>query len=129
VLLNVTHLIDDLFAMPLPMGVRVGRRGADGAVPRDRRLRRGARLAGSRGRVHGARGRVGAVLIGQGLLYWAVLSVSQIASLFPDLLARITVGLSIAQAIPVGAAAVIGTRRLLPPLPEETEAGRSDVPA
>jgi hypothetical protein len=129
VLLNTTHLIDDLFAIPLPMGVRVIAAaqtalflaiGAFGAV-RAWQGREGAFTALGVGS--------GAVLIGQGLLYWSVLSVSQIASLFPDLLARITVGLSIAQAIPVGAAAVIGTRRLLPPLPEETEAGRSDVPA
>jgi hypothetical protein len=131
VLLNVTHLVDDLLAVPLPGGVRALAAaqtvlflaiGAFGAL-RAWQAGDGAFTALGVG--------AGAIFVGQGLLYWDVLHVSQITSLFPDLLARITVGFSIALAIPVGAAAVIGTRRLLPPLPdeEELEARPTDVPA
>jgi hypothetical protein len=130
VLLNVSHLIDDLFAVPLPAGTRAIAAaqtalflaiGAFGAL-RAWQAEDGAFTALGVGS--------GAVLVGQGLLYWSVLSVSQISSLFPDVLARITVGLSVAQVVPLGIVAVIGTRRLLPPLPRDVpEAGRSDVPA
>ncbi len=71
-----------------------------------------------------------AVAVGQGLLYWSVLGVSQISSLFPDLFARVTVGVSIAQVVPLGIVAVIGTRTLLPPLPDEVpEPGTSPLSA
>jgi hypothetical protein len=127
VLLNVTHLLDDLLAMPLPWGTR-GLAAAQtalflaiggfGAV-RAWQAGEGAFTALGVGSV--------AVLVGQGLLYWDVLSVSQIASLFPDLLARVTVGASIAQVLPLGLVAVLGTRRLLPPLPEEDDAPRTEA--
>jgi hypothetical protein len=130
VLLNVTHLVDDLFAMPMPLGTQLlaaGQTalflaiGAFGAV-RAWQANEGAFTALGVGS--------GAVLVGQGLLYWSVLGVSQISSLFPDLLARLTVGISIAQVLPLGVVAVIGTRALLPPLPEEVpEAGASQLPA
>jgi hypothetical protein len=118
VALNVTHLVDDLLAVPLPasatavaaaqtamflaigaFGVWRGWQAGDGAFT--------ALGVAS-----------GAVFVGQGLLYASVLGVSQISSVFPDALARLTVGLSIAQVVPLGIVVVIGTRRLLPPLPE-----------
>jgi hypothetical protein len=130
VLHNPTHLVDDLFAVPLPAGVRAIAAaqtvlflaiGAFGTL-RAWQAQEGAFTALGVGSL--------AVLVGQGLLYWSVLSVSQISSLFPDLLARVTVGLSVAQVIPLGIVAVIGTRRLLPPLPEEApRTGSADVTA
>lgn len=130
VALNLTHLVDDLFAVPLPTGVRAVAAaqtalflgiGAFGAL-RAWQAGEGAFTALGVGS--------GAVFVGQGLLYWSVLGVSQISSLFPDLLARITVGLSVAQVLPIGLVAVLGTRRLLPPLPDDVaEAGHADVPA
>jgi hypothetical protein len=127
VALNLTHLIDDLFAVPLPTGVRAVAAaqtvlflaiGAFGAV-------RGWQAGDGAFTALGVGG--GAVLVGQGLLYWSVLSVSQIASLFPDWFARITVAVSIAQMIPIGIVAVIGTRRLLPPLPEDAGAAEANA--
>lgn len=130
VALNVTHLIDDLLAMPLPVGARAAAAvqtllflaiGAFGVI-RGWQAGEGAFTALGVGS--------GAMLIGQGILYWDVLSVSQLSSVFPDVLARLTVGFSIAQAVPLAIVAVVGTRRLLPPLPEEEpETGRSGIPA
>jgi hypothetical protein len=127
VVLNVSHLIDDLFAVPLPTGVRAGAAaqtvlflaiGLFGAV-RGWQSGDGAFTALGVG--------AGAVFVGQGLLYWSVLGVSQIASLFPDWFARLTVAASVAQIIPLGIVAVIGTRRLLPPLPEDVGAADAHV--
>jgi hypothetical protein len=129
VALNVTHLIDDLFAMPVTPGTRALAAAqtvlflAIGAFGTSRAWQGGDGAFTALGVGSGA------VLVGQGLLYWAVLSVSQITSLFPDLLARITVGVSIAQALPIGIVAVIGTRRLLPPLPEDPERSPSQAGA
>lgn len=111
-LLNVTHLVDDLIAIPLPLGTKlisaaqttlfialglfgavVARRGKDGAFTA---LGVGA----------------GGILVGQGLLYLDVLNSSQSASVFPDWSAKLIVALSLVQALPVGAVAVIGNRRL-----------------
>lgn len=129
VVLNVSHLLDDLFAMPVPWGVRglaAGQTalflaiGAFGAL-RAWQAGDGAFTALGVGS--------GAVLVGQGLLYWEVLAVSQITSLFPDVLARVTVAASIAQVLPLGIVAVVGTRRLLPPVPEAApEAEASELP-
>lgn len=112
-LANLTHLVDDFAAVPLPVAVAAvaglqtamflaigffgawrGWTGGDGAFTA---LGVGA----------------GAVLVGQGLLYWPVLTSSQISTVFPELLARVLVGASIAQAIPIGVVAVVGTRRIL----------------
>jgi hypothetical protein len=129
VALNVTHLIDDLFAMPVTPGTRALAAAqtvlflAIGAFGTSRAWQGGDGAFTALGVGSGA------VLVGQGLLYWAVLSVSQVTSLFPDLLARITVGVSIAQALPIGIVAVIGTRRLLPPLPEDPERSPSQAGA
>jgi hypothetical protein len=125
--LNLTHLVDDLVAVPLPgptkalaalqtvLFIAVGLFGAwrawgggDGAFT--------ALGVGS-----------GAILVGQGLLYLGVLGASQTASVFPDWLARLVVSLSLAQALPVGAVAVEGTRRLGPPIAEPAE-GSAAVP-
>ena len=111
-LLNVTHLVDDLVAIPLPLstkiisaiqtalfvalglfGAVVARRGKDGAFTA---LGVGA----------------GGILVGQGLLYLDVLNYSQGASVFPHWSAKLIVALSLMQALPVGAIAVIGNRRL-----------------
>jgi hypothetical protein len=126
--LNLVHLVDDLFAVPLPgstravaalqtvMFIAVGLlgalrawRGGDGAFTA---LGVGA----------------GAVFVGQGLLYLGVLGASQTASVFPDWLARLVVALSLAQAVPVGIIAVEGTRRLGPPLPQPADEGAVSHP-
>lgn len=134
VAVNLVNLADDLFAVPLPGSVRAlaaGQTvlflliGAFGAL-RAWQAREGAFTALGVGS--------GAVLVGQGLLYWSVLSASQVASILPDLLARVIAGVSIAQALPIGIVAFVGTRRLLPPLPEDEEeatepVGHSDVTA
>lgn len=115
-LLNVTNLVDDLLASPVPLSSQLvpaaqtllflaiaafgavrGWQGGDGAFT--------ALGVGS-----------GALLVGQGMLYLAVLSSSQSASVFPDWVTRAAVATSIAQAIPLGIVSVVGTRRLLPPL-------------
>lgn len=129
VALNATHLVDDLFAVPLPTAVTVVAAlqtamflaiGAFGAW-RGWQASEGAFTALGVG--------AGAVFVGQGLLYASVLSVSQVASLFPEVFARLTVGLSIAQVVPLGIVVVVGTRRLLPPLPDESEAEAADSSA
>lgn len=121
VLLNLTHLADDLFAVPLPastVGLSAVQTllfagiGAFGAL-RAWQSGDGAFTALGVG--------AGAVLVGQGLLYLPVLSASQLATLFPDWLARLTVALSVTQALTVGAVTVIGTRRLLPPVDAAAE--------
>nr|MBA2529183.1 hypothetical protein [Euzebyales bacterium] len=111
-LVNLTHLVDDLFAVPLPAATKAlaaaqtamfiaialfgalrGWQGRDGSFTA---LGVGA----------------GALLVGQGLLYVSVLGTSQSASVFPDALARTAVALSLVQAVTVGAVAVAGNRRL-----------------
>ena len=66
-----------------------------------------------------------AILIGQGLLYAPVLASSQDASIFPGWVTRAIVALSLVQVVPLVTAAIVATRRLLPP--EEDEP--SDVAA
>ncbi len=124
-LLNLTHLVDDLFAVPLPWPTKalvasqtvlfIGI-GAFGAL-RGWQGRDGAFTALGVG--------AGAILIGQGVLYASVLTTSQAATLFPDVAARLVVALSIVQALPVGAVAVIGNRRLA----AEAEPARSEAAA
>jgi hypothetical protein len=114
VLLNGTHLVDDLFAVPMPASVVALAAvqttlfmaiGAFGAI-RAWQSGDGAFTALGVG--------AGAVLIGQGLLYLPVLTASQLETVFPDWLARLTVATSLTQALAIGAVAVLGTRRLLP---------------
>jgi hypothetical protein len=129
-ILNITHLVDDLVAIPLPgstkvvsgvqtalfialglFGAAVARRGKDGAFTA---LGVGA----------------GGILVGQGLLYLDVLRASQSVSVFPDWSARLIVALSLVQALPVGAIAIIGNRRLATqPDPADVVAEEEEVPA
>ena len=111
-LLNVTHLIDDLAAVPLPLPERLISAvqtalfialGAFGAVV-SLRGRDGAFTALGVGS--------GGIFIGQGLLYMDALRTTTSATVFPDPLARLVVSLSLAQLLAVGAVAVIGHRRL-----------------
>ena len=110
--LNLTHLVDDLFAVPLPAAsaalaavqtalfVLVGVFGAvrawqagDGAFT--------ALGVGS-----------AALFVGQGILYLTVLTTSQTATVFPPALTRAAVALSLTQVLPLGVVAVVGSRRI-----------------
>lgn len=112
--LNVTRVVDDILAMPLPLatiafsvvqtvlftalgllGAWKAWRGGDGAFT--------ALAVGS-----------AALLVGQGLLFWPALSASQLTSVLPDAFSRFVAAASIAQALPVGAVAVVGNRRMMP---------------
>lgn len=115
-ILNLSHLVDDLFAVPTPVGTRLLAAvqttlfiaiAGFGAV-KAWQAREGAFTALGVG--------AGALIIGQGILYFDLLRTSQTVSLFPAGFTRAVVALSIAQALPLGVVAVIGTRRLLPPL-------------
>jgi len=127
-ILNLTHLADDLFAVPTPVGTRALAAVqtalfiaiAGFAAAKAWQAREGAFTALGVG--------AGALILGQGMLYFDLLRTSQTASLFPAALTRTVVALSIAQALPVGIVAVVGTRRLLPPLePEPSPAAPSEV--
>lgn len=116
--LNVIHLVDDLFATPIGVGERLV-----SAVQTFFFI-----LIGVFGAVRAMQGKDGAftalgvgaasLFIGQGLLYLSVLSASQSASLFPGWVTRAVIALSLAQIIPLGAAAIRGTRALLPDFDE-----------
>ncbi len=122
-LLNLTHLLDDLLAVPLPgptkalaalqttMFIAVGLFGALRA------------WQGGEGAFTALGVGAGAILVGQGLLYVPVLGSSQTASVFPDWLARGVVSLSLAQCLPVGTVAVVGTRLLGLPAVRATDEG------
>ena len=126
-LLNVTNLVDDLVASPVPVTTQL--------LPAGQTLLFIA-IAGF-GAVRGWQGRdgaftalgvgAGALLVGQGLLYLPALSSSQSASAFPLWVTRTAVAASIVQAVPVGIVAVMGTRRMLPP-PEPQAAAGADTP-
>jgi hypothetical protein len=113
-LLNLTHLVDDFVAVPMPLSavllaafqtaLFIGI-GFFGAI-RGWQAQEGAFTALGVG--------AGAMFVGQGLLYLSVLSASQVASVFPVEVARLAVAVSLMQVLPIGAVAVIGTRRLLP---------------
>jgi hypothetical protein len=112
--LNLTHLVDDFVAVPMPLSavllaafqtaLFIGI-GFFGAI-RGWQAQEGAFTALGVG--------AGAMFVGQGLLYLSVLSASQVASVFPVEVARLAVAVSLMQVLPIGAVAVIGTRRLLP---------------
>jgi hypothetical protein len=125
--LNITHLIDDFAAVPMPVasvlmsavqtalfialgvfGALVSMRGRDGAFT--------ALGVGS-----------GGIFIGQGLLYLDVLSTANSASVFPDWLARLVISLSLAQALWVVAVAVMGNRRLAALEPDDAASTPSEV--
>jgi hypothetical protein len=121
--LNLTNLVDDLFAVPTPIGTRLLAAAqtalfiaiAGFGAAKAWQAREGAFTALGVG--------AGALIIGQGILYFDLLRTSQTVSLFPGGITRTVVALSIAQALPLGIVAVIGTRRLLPPLEPEPSAG------
>jgi hypothetical protein len=112
--LNLTHLVDDFLAVPMPLpsvllsafqtALFIGI-GFFGAI-RGWQAQEGAFTALGVG--------AGAMFVGQGLLYLSVLGASQVASVFPADVARLAVALSLMQILPLGAVAVLGTRRLLP---------------
>lgn len=117
--LNVIHLVDDLFATPIPLG-----QAAVAAVQTAFFI--GIGLFGGFRAWQGREGAftalgvgAGSIFIGQGLLYFSVLGASQTASLFPGWLTRVVVALSLAQVIPMAIAAVMGTRALLPEFDED----------
>lgn len=124
-LVGTTQLADDLLASPLPTSAKLLAAAQTalflliagfGAV-RGWQAREGAFTALGVG--------AGALLVGQGLLYREVLSTSQTTSLFPGWVSRMVVALCIAQALPMAIVAVVGTRRLLPPIDdvEDEEVG------
>lgn len=118
-LINLIHLVDDLFATPIPL--------AEASVSAvQTALFIGIAAFGAWRAIQGAEGAFtalgvgsGAVFIGQGLLYFSVLGASQTASLFPGWLTRVAVAASLAQIIPLGIATVVGTRALLPEFDED----------
>lgn len=129
--LNLVHLADDLFAVPLPgwtialatsqtlLFILIAGFGALRAW----QAREGAFTALGVG--------ASALLVGQGLLYLGVLTTSQTASILPTAVTKAVVALSLVQAIPLGIVTVVGTRRLLPPLEDDDadELARPDAPA
>lgn len=125
--LNLIHLADDLFAAVAPWSAKLLAAGQTGLFIAVAMF--GAVRAWQSG--DGAFTALGvgsaAAFVGQGLLYLPVLTSSQLASVVPDGVGRLAIGLSLAQLIPVGLVAVIGTRRLLPSadaaLPDEATAG------
>jgi hypothetical protein len=110
--LNVTHLVDDLFAVPQPLAS-----AALAAVQTALFI-----LIGALGAVRGWRGGSGAftalgvgsaaLFVGQGILYLSTLTTSQTTSVFPTAFTRAAVALSLAQILPVGIVALTGSRRL-----------------
>ena len=110
---NVVHLIDDLGATPVPLSQSVV-----SAVQTFTFIAIGVftavRAIQSRDGAFTALGvSAGAIFVGQGLLYTSVLGASQTASVFPGWLTRTVIAASLAQVIPLGVAAVFGTRALL----------------
>ena len=114
---NLTHLVDDLFAVPLPWGTL-----ALAALQTALFI-----VIGLLGAVKGWQAGEGAftalgvgsasILMGQGLLYLPALAASQTTSLLPDVWSRLLISVSIMQALWVGLVAVIGTRATMPPAP------------
>ena len=113
-LANVIHLVDDLFATPIPLSeaavtaiqtfffIVIAVFGAARAI-------QGAEGAFTALGVSSA-----AIFIGQGVLYFSVLGASQTASLFDGSLTRVVIALSCAQVIPMAVATVRGTRAVTP---------------
>lgn len=117
ILLNLTHLVDDLFAVPLSAGVKTYAAaqtaiflavGVFGVI-------RGWHAGDAAFTALGVG--AGAVFIGQGLLYLPALGASQLTTLFPESLARLTIALSLVQIVPMGIIAFQGTKVLVPEEP------------
>ncbi|MEX0658296.1 MAG: hypothetical protein WD080_04105 [Egibacteraceae bacterium] len=125
---NAVFLVDALFAVPLPLlsqlfaalqtALFIGL-GVFGAW-RGWQAREGAFTALGVGS--------GALFVGQGLLLWSVLGASQLSTVFPDVVPRLVTGLNIAQVVPLGVVAFLGTQRLLPDL-DEADEGQEPVDA
>lgn len=118
-LANVVHLIDDLSATPVPLS-----EGAVSAVQTFFFI--AIAVFGSIRAIQSREGgftalgvAVGAIFIGQGLLYFSVLGASQTASVFPGWVTRAVIAASVAQIVPLGASAILGTRALLPDFNED----------
>lgn len=112
---NLTNLANDLLAAPAPGSTRVLAAVQTGAFV-------SLGVAGAWRAWRGGDGAftalaigAGSILVGQGLLLLRVLDSSQLATVFPPILTRAVVALSLAQALPVAAAAVLGARRTTPP--------------
>ncbi len=126
VAVNALFVIDDLFAVPLPSATMLWAAtqtalflaiGTFGAV-RGWQAADGAFTALGWGAT--------AVFAGQGLLLWPVVGASQLSSVFPATMPRLAVGLSLAQLLPLGVVAFLGSRRLLP---DRTNRAAPDRPA
>ncbi|HUH08008.1 MAG TPA: hypothetical protein VML96_09395, partial [Egibacteraceae bacterium] len=109
--LNLVHVAHALLEAPLPLASRLLGVGQTGVFVG---LAAFGALRGSQAREGGfAALGIGsaALLFGAGLLYLPLLGASQISGVLPAPATRMIVGLSIAQALPVGAVAAIGSRR------------------
>lgn len=110
---NLAHLVDDLTATPVPWTSSAFAAGQTAVfigialfcAVRAWRADDGAFAALGIGS--------GALLVGQGLLYFPVLSASHSATVFPLALTRAVVAASIVQALPLGFIAVRGNDRQL----------------
>lgn len=112
---NLTNLVNDVLAVPAPVSttvlavVQTGTFVALGVL--------GARHAwrGGDGGFTALGIGAGSILVGQGLLLLPALGSSQLATVFPPALSRAVVALSVAQALPLAVATVVGARRTMPP--------------
>jgi hypothetical protein len=113
-LLNLVGLVDDVAAVPQPLataalaGVQTLLYSGLGLFAAFRAWR------GDYGGFVALGFGAGLVALGQGLLVLDVLGASQLATLFPAVLTRAAVALSLAQVVPVGVVAYLGARRLAP---------------
>lgn len=121
---NLIHLVDDLTATPIPWTSTV-------FAAAQTALFIGIALFGAVRAWQAGDGAFaalgigsGALLIGQGLLYFPVLSASHSATVFPLALTRAVVAASIVQAFPLGVIVVRGNDRQLaePAIPEQVSA-------
>lgn len=112
---NVTNLVNDVLAVPAPVSTQVlaavqtGTFVALGVLGARRAWRGGDGAFAALG--IGA----GSLLVGQGLLLLPVLGSSQLATVFPPAVSRAAVALSLAQALPLAVATVVGARATMPP--------------
>lgn len=113
-LLNLAGVVDDVAAVPLPLatallaGVQTLLYSGLGLFAAVRAWR------GDYGGFVALGFGAGLVALGQGLLVASVLGASQLATVFPPPVTRAAVALSMAQVVPVGIVAYLGSRRLAP---------------
>lgn len=113
-LANLVHLIDDVAATPVPWAERATSAVQTGFFILIAVFSAVRALQGRDGAFTALGVGAGAVFIGQGLLYLSSLSASQTGSVFPGWVGRAVIAASLVQIIPLGVAAVLGTRALLP---------------